>query len=515
MSAKNLAALDIGTNSFHLIVVKIKEDGSFEIIDRVKEVIRLGSGKGGALKNITDESSVNAIKAIQYFKGIAQSHNAEIRAVATSAVREAENKEEFIELIKMQTGVEIEIISGFEEARLIYLGVLKAVPVFDNKCLCVDIGGGSTEFIVGTKGETLYVNSLKLGAVRLSQKFFPDYNITKERIKECREWIEGEIYPVMQRIKNIGFDTVVGSSGTIQNAAMMILNYKNLKQSGSPILNNFSFTVDELEIVTSNVLKKKNPGERLKIKGLEEKRADIIPAGLLILKIIFEMFNVKKMIVSGYALREGIIIDAINKSGISGVYTNIRKNSVKQLSESCNYDRKHCSNVACLSLKLFDELKSLHNLSDEYKEYLEAAAILHDIGYHISHSQHHKHSYYIIRNSELLGFTENEIEIIANTARYHRKSHPKAKHTDYQKLPSVHKDAVKKLSALLRIADGLDRTHTGNIVEIQPHLKNGLVIFEVIYTKHFPEIEIWGAERRKELFEEVFNLSVKFNPVKQ
>ncbi len=256
MPAKNLAALDIGTNSFHLIVVRVNDEGTFEIIDRVKEVIRLGSGKGGALKKINEESSVKAIKTIQYFKGIAQSHQTEIRAVATSAVREAENKEEFIALIKDQTDVEIEIISGFEEARLIYLGVLKAVPVFNKNCLCIDIGGGSTEFIVGVKGETLYVNSLKLGAVRLSQKFFPDFVITKERINECRNWIEGEIYPVMQRIKKIGFDTIVGSSGTVQSAAMMILNNKNIKQSGSPILNNFSFTDDELESVTNIVLKK-------------------------------------------------------------------------------------------------------------------------------------------------------------------------------------------------------------------------------------------------------------------
>ncbi len=227
------------------------------------------------------------------------------------------------------------------------------------------------------------------------------------------------------------------------------------------------------------------------------------------------MFEVKKMIVSGYALREGIILDSINKIGIAGVSTNIRQSSVKQLADSCNYDKKHCSHVAYLSLKLFESLKEYHKLPDEYSEYLEAAALLHDIGYHISHSQHHKHSYYIIRNSELLGFTENEIEIIANTARYHRKSHPKTKHTDFQKLPSLHKDAVKKLSSLLRIADGLDRTHTGNIIEIIPEIKDSRAIFKVLYSKHFPEIEIWGAERRKELFEDVFGTEVVFVPLQK
>ncbi|MCK5086967.1 MAG: hypothetical protein KAQ90_05570, partial [Melioribacteraceae bacterium] len=192
-ATKKIAAIDIGTNSFHLIVVRLSGSGNFEIIDREKEVIRLGEGNVGDIKEIKPEPAKRAINTLNRFKGIADSHDAKIRAVATSAVREAFNRDDFLNEVYEKTGIEIEVVSGLEEARLIYLGMLKAVPVFEKKSFCLDIGGGSTEFILGKKGKIIYANSLKLGAVRLSQQFFPDYKLTKDRIDICRRWIEGEI----------------------------------------------------------------------------------------------------------------------------------------------------------------------------------------------------------------------------------------------------------------------------------------------------------------------------------
>ncbi len=513
-----IAAIDIGTNSFHLIIVEIKKNGNFKIIDREKEVIRLGKGNKGDIKKISEDAIIRASDTIKRFKGIADSHNAEVHAVATSAVREAFNKNEFIERIKMETGVETEVISGEEEARLIYLGILKAVPVYDKRTLCIDIGGGSTELMIGYKGKILYSASIKLGAVRLTQMFFPDYKITESRLDNCLKWIKGELFNILKKINDIGFEIAVGSSGTIMSIGFMVLTQKSKDVDDSAILNNFEFSNDKLEKVVKKVFQNKTLVERQLIRGLDEKRADIIPAGILILKTIFEQLKLKNILVSGYALREGLIIDTIQKISPSGESPNlhdIRFESVNQLADSCNYDKIHCQHVAKLALHLFDQLKELHHLNDVYHEYLDAAARLHDIGYHISRNQHHHHSFYIINHSDLLGFNQKEIKIIANIARYHRKSHPKSIHKDFDSLPGEAQEIVKKLASILRIADSLDRTHSDRIKLIEAELEDKIVKLNVFYKGKLPEIEIWNFNRRKKMFEEVFNRKIKLNTIKK
>jgi exopolyphosphatase/guanosine-5'-triphosphate,3'-diphosphate pyrophosphatase len=312
-NSKNIAAVDVGTNSFHLIVVQTKPDGNFEIIDREREVIRLGEGNTGDIKIILPEAMERAVNALKRFKGIADSHNAPVRAVATSAVRESSNKNELIKKIFDETGVEIEVISGYEEARLIYLGILKSVPVFDKKTLVIDIGGGSTEFLIGEKGKTLFSVSLKLGAVRLAQKFFDNYELTQDSIKECRNWVHGEIFNVAESAKRIGFDICVGSSGTIMASGSMIEALIKGRKEENFILNNYEFTKNDFFEVRDEVLKKKTAERRKKIPGLDEKRADIIPAGIIILEEIIAQFGLERITISAYALREGIILDSMQK----------------------------------------------------------------------------------------------------------------------------------------------------------------------------------------------------------
>ncbi|MDQ7815822.1 MAG: Ppx/GppA phosphatase family protein [Melioribacteraceae bacterium] len=516
LNSQNLAAIDVGTNSFHLIVVGIKEDGNFEIIDREKEMIRLGEGSSGDIKYIQPDANKRAIETLKRFKGIADSHNAVVRAVATSAVRESHNKNEFIAKVFDETKIEIEVISGYEEARLIYLGILKAVPIYNKKALVFDIGGGSTEFVLGYHGRSLHTVSVKIGAVRLAQKFFPDYEITNQRVKDCRKWVEGEIFHASEVMKKEGFDICAGSSGTIMSAGLMIQAMRKGSTSTQTILNNFEFTKDELKRIEKEILTRKSVEKRKKIPGLDEKRADIIPAGIIILSTIFDLFELDKMTISGYALREGIIIDTLQKEHINGStkpnLIDIRKESVKHLAESSRYDVEHCRHIAKFALKIFDDLKKLHQLGDECREYLEAAAILHDIGYHISHTNHHYHSYYIIRNSELLGFNDNEISIIANTARYHRKSHPKKSHDDFNELPVRAQQIIKKLSAILRVADSFDRTHKRIIENLELRIENQIVRIKLKVKKNGnPEIELWSLERRKALFEEVFEKKIIIN----
>lgn len=506
----NLAALDIGTNSFHLIVVSAFPNGKFEIIDREREVIRLSEGNTGDIKIIQPNSIERAVSAIDRFNEISKSHNADMRATATSAAREAGNRDEFRKIILNKTGVNIEIINGLEEARLIFRGIQNAVPIFDKKSLAVDIGGGSTEFILGKSGSINFATSLKLGAVRLTQQFYPNGILSEQTIDAIRQWVEGEITPLLHKMYVSAIDAFVGSSGTILNVGMMILARRNSGNSNIT-LNNFEFSVAELFEIENEVLSRKTSEERLTIPGLEEKRADIIPAGVIILSTIFRMFNIKKMIISEYALREGIILDSMDKLGIGEgdkKLHSLRMESIKHLAESSSYDYNHCYHVARLSLQLFDELIELHHLGETEREYLEAASILHDIGYHISHSQHHKHSYYIIRNSSILGFNDSEIEIIANVARYHRKSHPKKSHENFKKISKNEQSIVYKLSTILRVSDSLDRTHMKKVESLSVATTDKTIQIILNNVQEDIGVELWSLERRKALFEVVFDKKI-------
>ncbi len=307
-----VAAIDMGTNSFHLIIAKIKENGTFKIVDREKEICRLGSHKGENLSLISKEEKKLAIQILKRFKDLAEKYEAPIRAVATSAVRESLNKEEFIEEVLKETGIEIEVIDGIKEAKLIYKGVRKSNNFSNQKILCVDIGGGSTEILLGKGKEIIFAGSVKVGAVRLSKMFFPDYVINSENIKPCDNYIKNEFNKNKHLNFSSSFDLSVGTSGTIQAIAAIIKGKNNKAKEKS--LKGFIFNKDEFRAAYDKILAASTINERFEIKGMESKRADIIPAGAIILNNVFEFFNINEMIISDFALREGIIFDSIKKN---------------------------------------------------------------------------------------------------------------------------------------------------------------------------------------------------------
>lgn len=503
---KNLAAIDIGTNSIHLAVVRFDPHfKKFKIIDREKETVRLGTGSTD-MKYLSDEAVERAINVLKRYKQIADAHGAYLRAVCTSAVREALNRNEFISLVKAETGIAPEIISGFEEARLIYMGMLQSLPVSEKRTLLVDIGGGSTEFLVGEGHETLYSNSLKLGAVRLTQRFFDDGKLTSKSVKKCRKYIAGMLSPVVREIKRFGFELAIGTSGTIMNTAQAVMARQ--RKISPEKMNGAEFTARELNKIVGKILKAKTPEHIAGIKGIDKDRADIIAAGALILEQVFREARVRKMTVSDFALREGVLLDTIEKKHrirSHDYINNARMNSVMNLSGSFNLDAEHGAQTAKLALRLFDETEDVHGLGPESRELLQYAAILHDTGMFLSHAQHHRHTYYIIRNAELPGFTENDKEIIANIARYHRKSHPKDKHDAFRELDEQDKEVVMKLAALLRVADGLDRSHSSLVDDISCRIrKKKVTCYLKPRFKSNPALEVWGAQRKKQLFEAEF-----------
>ena len=504
-----VTAIDVGTNSFHAVVASVSAKGVFTIHSRDKESVRLGESTTD-MKYLSEEAMERGIVAMKRFAQMAALAKTPVRAIGTSAMREAINRDEFVRRVQEATGITIEVVSGNEEARLIYLGVLQALPIVDIKALVIDIGGGSTETIVGLRGDMLYGHSAKLGAIRLTRRFFFEERLSTKAIKDCREFIQGEWALVFRSIELCGFDKAIASSGTAQTIATIALAQKNrLFEDKSESLNGVTLTQSEILSAIETILKEKTAKKRADIPGMDPKRADIIVGGALILEQAITRLDVRELTISDYALREGILLDYYQKQFDIERYhhlSRLRYESVMNLCDTCQVDKRHAEHVRNLAVQIFDELKAadLIALGETERELLEAAALLHDVGYHISSDQHHKHSYYIIRNSPLLGFTNDEEELIANIARYHRKSHPKAKHENFQRIPPAKRPLVSLLAGILRIAEGLDRRRQ-NIISTLTIRHTAAVItleLECRQSEDTPEIELWSAERRTALLEE-------------
>jgi exopolyphosphatase/guanosine-5'-triphosphate,3'-diphosphate pyrophosphatase len=506
-----LAAIDIGTNSIHLVVARFSDTGKrFEVVEREREMVRLGSS-GGDMRELEPEAVERALAALARFRQVAEVHGARVRAVATSAVREAENRDELIGRARSEAGVEVEVVSGVEEARLIHLGVLHAVPVYDQQLLLVDIGGGSTELLVGKQGEILTARSLKLGAIRLTTRFFDGDLVHPGAVDACRRHIRATLAPVVRDVRRLGFEVAVGSSGTV--AALCSMAAARRDQAAPRTYNGFTLAAGELTAAVADITAAPGAKERAKLAGLDSGRADIILAGALILDEVVAALDIDELTYSDFALREGVLADTWRRTHGGSLHhlSDLRRRSVLHLAELMDEDPDHSAQVARLALALFDGLAPRHGLGDAARELLEAAALLSNVGLFISHAQHHKHSYYVIRSTEhLLGFTDREIELIALIARYHRKSEPKAKHPEFAALDADDQHAVACCAAILRIAIGLDRNHASRVrdVRLRDAGDRALVIEVVPDGDADVSLELFAAAQRRDLLESVLDLDV-------
>ncbi len=503
-----LAAIDVGTNSFHLVVARVMGDARFEVIAREKHMVRLGSG-GGDMKELTPDAIQRGVDALRRLKRIADISKAPVRAVATSAVREAENNAEFVRRAREEAGVEIEVVSGVEEARLIHLGILQALPVFERRLLMCDIGGGSTELLIGQRGDVLASRSLKLGAVRLTARFFPSDRLHPSAVSSCRTFVRSSLAAFAKEVETHGFEVAVGSSGTILALAAMAN-----AADGDPVksLNAATLRADELAAIVKRLVEARSVAARAKLPGLDVARADIILAGALILEGVFEAFAIDEMIVSDFALREGVLLDTIQRTQGGSLHhlRDVSRRSVLALAEMLDEEPEHSAHVARLALDLFDDTAPIHGLDGGCREYLEAAALLANVGLFVSHSQHHLHSYYVIRNSDrLTGLTDAEIEIIAQIARYHRKSAPKPSHEAYARLRPEDQHVVRVLAGILRVAIGLDRSHEGRVRSVEVALRRGRLVVRAVPAGDADlTLEQYAADQRKALLEDVLGLPV-------
>ncbi|PNW58610.1 UNVERIFIED_CONTAM: exopolyphosphatase, partial [Euhalothece sp. KZN 001] len=473
-SDRIIAAIDIGTNSIHMVIVKIEPSlPAFNIIAREKDTVRLGD-RDPKTGNLTLDAMERAMSALQRGLELARSFNAEETiAVATSAVREAPNGREFIKTVREQLGLTINLISGPEEARRIYLGVLSAMEFQEQPHVIIDIGGGSTELILGNGHEPRCLSSTKVGAVRLASEFITTDPISNKELKFLQAYIRGRMERPVEELKaKLAPEeavNLVGTSGTIECLATIHAKEK-LNTNPNP-LQGYSFSRKDLEDVVK-LLASLDINKRADLPGMSGRRAEIIVPGAIILLETMKMLEAESITICERALREGLIVNWMLTHGLIEnrlrYQKSVRDRSVINIAQKYKVDLESSQRVANFCLDIFDQTQGiLHNWGDREREWLWVAAILHNCGFYVSHAAHHKHSYYLIRHAELLGFTENELEIIANIARYHRKSKPKKKHYNYQNLPDkTTKKMVSEVSAMLRLAIALDRRQIGAITAL-------------------------------------------------
>jgi exopolyphosphatase/guanosine-5'-triphosphate,3'-diphosphate pyrophosphatase len=505
-----IAAIDIGTNSIHMLVVQVRPDLSFEVIDREKDMVRLGAG-GLDGRSLTPTAMNAALQTLAKFRRLAESNKVdEIVAAATSATREAENGGDFIAEVARQTGIRIRVISGTEEARLIHLAAGYGVDVGGNTAVVVDIGGGSVEVTLGTATHLALGKSFKVGVIRLTDRFVKSDPLSRHDHRRLTKHLNKEMGAHLDQIAASRFDRVIGTSGTILSLGALALTDGDAVPAD---LRNRRVTAKALRRLRKRLVET-DIEERLHMSGLDPRRADLCVAGSVLLDTILRRLGAEDLTLCDLALREGLVLDYIhrNSARIRKVerYPDVRRRSVVELGERCGYWSEHAQQVARLALSIFDQTRSVHGLTDREREWLEYASLLHDVGVHISYDRHHRHSYYLIKNGDLRGFDPQEIEVIALVARYHRQATPKKSHHEgYGDLNGALRSTVRVLSAIVRLAEGLDRSHAQAVagIDLFPRGDDYLVRLRA---SGDAELELWAAHRHVAPLERELELPIRF-----
>jgi exopolyphosphatase/guanosine-5'-triphosphate,3'-diphosphate pyrophosphatase len=459
-SLVKLAAIDVGTNSIHLVVVEF--DGrTFHVIDREKSMVRLGLGMFGEMR-LTERAFNEGIEVLARYTKLAESRGVdEILAVATSATREAENGTEFLNAIFQRTGVMPRVISGSEEARLIFLAVKHSIDLGGERGLVIDIGGGSVEVAVGDHDEVMLAQSMRLGVQRLLHRQGGAQPLGMRELYELSGYVQGAAAEVMAEAKRFGATRFVGTSGTIRTLG----EATHLLAGGAPFrsLNAQSVKRRDLRELVKRLCEA-DSAKRAKIPGIGDARVDTIHLGGVLLLELLEMARAEELTLCDTSLREGVIWDYIDRRGIDPVPHRVisdpRRRSVVELMRKFDRDDPREAHIADLSLSLFDQTQELHGLGTADRELLEFASLLHGIGRHIDYEDRERHSRYIIQNASLRGFTDDEIEMLGLVALYHRGPRPKRKSKELEDLSGKEQERVFVLSAILRLAVALDRGHS-------------------------------------------------------
>jgi exopolyphosphatase/guanosine-5'-triphosphate,3'-diphosphate pyrophosphatase len=504
LSHPRLAAIDVGTNTIRLIVAEVEQDGTYRILDEEREMVRLGEHleKTGRL---SDDSVDRALTALGKMKAIADGFEvSEIRAIATSAVREAVNGPAFCREVLRRLKVRIEVISGEEEAQLAFRSAARHFNLDSRSSAVVDIGGGSVEIILAAGQIIDQIHSLPLGATRITERLVKSDPLRDKHWKVMRKEIDRTIQEAIGRPSHRA-EIMVGSGGTFTALAHMA-KWEREGRHGS--VQGYMLTPAELIHLLDRL--RETPLEaRRQIPGLSPDRADIIVAGATVIARLVKRLGTQQILVNEGGIRDGLLLQMIAElSGRPAAAqlppTGDRMEWVRLFARKCRANELHCEHVANLALQIFDGLKGRYRLPAYGRDVLQAGALLHDIGYLISHSKHHKHTYHLIMHGDLPAFSPHEVELIANVARYHRRALPKKSHSNLARMSQEERLLISRLSGILRIADGLDRTHSRSVTAIKVRgLRNRLRL--TIEASAAPEVERADAERKSDLFKKAFD----------
>ena len=513
--ARIVAFIDMGTNSIRLLMVRINPNHSCTVLTQLKQTVRLGEGEF-AEHMLQPKAMDRAVLVVQKFANLARSYGAEeIVAAATAATREAENQDVFVDRLWREARIDMRVVSGLEEARLIYLGVSSGVHLEDQQALLIDIGGGSTEIIVGSQQQHHYLDSLKLGAIRLTLRFLPDAQgpVALSQYELIQRYVRHYAVATVRQASKHRIDLGIGSSGTIENLANIAMRMvcKRRLQRGDVL--SHAHLKQTVEMLCSLPLE-----ARRKVPGLNPERADIIVPGAAILDTLMDELKLPEIRITDRGLRDGLLVDYLLKKGHAPLLADmsVRERSILQLGRTCNFDEAHGRTAAHLALALFDSARSvrLHSLGNWERELLKYAALLHDIGGLLTYNNHQAHTYYLIRNADLLGFDQTEVAIIASTAFYHRKALPRKKHPQFAALDKRSRKIVLVLCVLLRIAENLDRSHAALVRHARLCAADKKQITLQIDTGHDCQVEIWGLQNHLDAFEKVFGRKLKIEVAK-
>ncbi len=502
-----LGVVDLGSNSVRLQIAQAFPDGQVQVLSEDRAAVRLGQQVFRTGRLSVDSIERTAV-ALARFARLAERAGAErVRAVATSAVREASNRQVLIRAVRAHSGLSIEVISGAEEARLVTLGVLQGGPPLDRNLL-LDIGGGSTEVVATAGEEPESTFSLALGSVRLTETFVTTDPISRKEARLVEESIEdalGDLDPLL-----IGkFKRIIGAAGTAGAVAALSRRLSPRGLGGTARAGRVTY--DEVKAVL-DMLRDSTLKQRRKL-GVEPHREDIIYCGTAILEGVMRKLRVEELELTTRGLRDGLMADLVRrvlKPPEAGQHhEHAVLEGLRAFGRRCGYREEHAEQVARLSLALFDQLKEVHRLGDEERALLHAAALLHDVGSFVSYNRHHKHSYYLLYHADLPGFTDRERELIATVARYHRRSVPKDRHEAFALLTADERIVVRRLAALLRVADGLDRGHRRHVHHVTC-VRRGAAIRVEVDADEGAELEVWSARQKADLLEEVAGGPVTF-----
>ncbi len=498
--------IDLGTNSVRLLIVRLNPNHSYTVLSEQKETVRLGEGE--FRRNILQPEAMRRAGLVcARFAEIARSRGArEVLAVATSATREAENRASFVRHLRRVAGIDVRVISGKEEARLIYLGVASGSNIGGRQTLFIDIGGGSTEVIVGDQQQYRFLDSLKLGAIRLSGIFLRDgakAPVSPNRYARIQRYVRTRSVRTLERLREFPAEQAIGSSGTAINLAEIAMR----REQKRGLVKGDILTRRQLRDVVAHLCSLPLE-ERRKVPGINPERADIIIGGAAILETLMQELNLPGIAISERGLREGLPIDYLSRADNAHEFqqTSFRERSVLELGRRCGFDEPHARQVCRIAWELFDTAQEagLHSYGERERELLEHASLLHDVGAFVSYTNHRAHSYYMIRNADLLGFDQTEISLIATLALFHHKAFPRLKHPEFAELDKRSRQIVRVLCMFLRIAESLDRSHLQAVAHARLRVADKKRIVLDITPARDCHLELWEVRNHERAFEKVF-----------